>query len=1572
MSEEIPPDRNEEVLERKRSPTTLPTTLADQVNMRPTNKKVKTMEEEEEENRQKYKLPKDAVKMIFSFGFETMKGGTEQMFTAANFSKDGKQLATVGGHPDYWLTVWDWESETMILRSKAFSQEVFKVNFSSYFAGQLITSGVGHIRFWKMASTFTGLKLEGAIAKFGTVPISDVAGYVELRNSKVLSGTESGSILVWDDGLIKAQLKRPGENIMCHNGMIEYITLNEDAKEMTTAGADGFIRFWNLDKPPWWVYFLTKPRKNCKWLDAANDGDDKLVCEINPVREIHLGEGVKIKGILCEADHWIIQDEGGALWKAKLPEYQMEKVLDFHAGPVTCVASSPINYDLVSGGSDGTVRLYSFKQHQQRIWRKFSGGVSSLLWLPLKVEPTGNSVVAGFTDGVVRVLTLATDEWMLTRAMKPHKLDVAALSFSKDGEILATGSKDSTIFFFHCSNSYRALGFCNIPGPITSIDWAPNGNHVLVGCQNGAIVEVTRPGVDGDTSRSFELILPMKAYMFRRPKIKKPKVVSVVKTEELSKGEAPLSAAGSGEEPKTGNVSPDGDGVKNETVEAGTSNDGPKEDQISPGEPQDDAVEKSEEASVTADGNPVNVEGKPGEAQAPVHAVVEEEEPDDPPGTSFPVRALMYTHGNLGTFYLTVEGLASGYLYECHIDSEEVLGYTKWLGPVQFLHFTHSSQFIISGSDDGMVRVQKVPPPSQLKLAEASYYWEGGIHDAFYGVVGGAVLSFDEKFLASVSYDGSFFVQSINMEMALEMPHYNPPPGAKPEEKLTAETEDVSEDTLSIEEQRAKTEQDERLRLAMEKKNVVLAKVDTLRNSLAALIKEMNERERNEKLPMEHFEVDPHVRIMLAEEEKREVEQAQKELQWDSEKRNVALQKLKAWYLDPVEVERIVLHAFKSGQVVSSFRTAKLSPEMQEAIAEAKKQKGVRRWTKLQRGRETYYDIKEKEEVEEVVIEPKTTDAEEDDIEAEKKRIEEFSKAEQRRLMLKIRDREMAKYMSTKPDETWVSEEDAAAIDDAENNKGDFKLKSDPAYVVPDELREAREYEEKKKSAEEAALKLAEQESQHTKLRYEKRVLLERNAAIISNFDNDLENLRANRFSLEVNIKAAALKMMALYQELRYLQKTQPVEESLDKKIREKMKAVFDMKVKLDEQEKLMEAKKEEITLLINRRLEIVNEFDRIFSEPDDPQKPILHKLFIKIIRRVKRNPDGTLADSDEDSDLEETVADGDEEDYEDDDVIEVCPPNVTQQFYDQMFKLRERRVEEDWLIKEANKALDALTRERDNIVKKKKLTDASLESGEKEIAVFQKEKQFSLNEIDIVLSLKMHQIEYLEDGEMPEDLSGGLVFDNAVFQNLKDIIADHMKAKLSLKELHTELRKEHQALSREKRIEEERTTHIEARCVEVQMLKFGQVIDMEVLDVISKDMKKDTKELKEQLRTQESQHGLAIHEWNKKIEEATDDLAACTKENSQVLHTIADLKTKQNYLTAGMKARVIATLKDPLVEKSKHASEHSRLCEIIQTQDALIQKMQQDITQMRTDLDKLYPAPIDEASIQRYSGLLG
>lgn len=49
----------------------------------------------------------------------------------------------------------------------------------------IIPSFLLFVRFWKMASTFTGLKLQGLMGHFGKTTATDIEGYVELPDGKV-------------------------------------------------------------------------------------------------------------------------------------------------------------------------------------------------------------------------------------------------------------------------------------------------------------------------------------------------------------------------------------------------------------------------------------------------------------------------------------------------------------------------------------------------------------------------------------------------------------------------------------------------------------------------------------------------------------------------------------------------------------------------------------------------------------------------------------------------------------------------------------------------------------------------------------------------------------------------------------------------------------------------------------------------------------------------------------------------------------------------------------------------------------------------------------------------------------------------------------------------------------------------------------------------------------------------------------------------------------------------------------------------------------------------------------------
>ena len=55
-----------------------------------------------------------------------------------------------------------------------------------------------------------------------------------------------------------------------------------------------------------------------------------------------------------------------------------------------------------------------------------------------------------------------------------------------------------------------------------------------------------------------------------------------------------------------------------------------------------------------------------------------------------------------------------------------------------------------------------------------------------------------------------------------------------------------------------------------------------------------------------------------------------------------------------------------------------------------------------------------------------------------------------RRLARKKREAELVAFSATRPDDSFESPVDLQAIRQAEQNMGDFKLKSDPEYIPPE------------------------------------------------------------------------------------------------------------------------------------------------------------------------------------------------------------------------------------------------------------------------------------------------------------------------------------------------------------------------------------------------------------------------------------------------------------------------------------------------------------------------------------------
>ncbi|MEQ2279095.1 hypothetical protein AMECASPLE_005935 [Ameca splendens] len=134
-----------------------------------------------------------------------LRGGTKCEFDV-DFNLDWSLLASVGGASDYRLTLWNWRQEEVMQSCKVISQEVYRVSFSLYDPELLTSSGSGHIKFWKMATTFTGLKLQGVMGHFGKTAANDIEGYVEFPDGKVVSGTEWGNLLLWEGNTVRVEI----------------------------------------------------------------------------------------------------------------------------------------------------------------------------------------------------------------------------------------------------------------------------------------------------------------------------------------------------------------------------------------------------------------------------------------------------------------------------------------------------------------------------------------------------------------------------------------------------------------------------------------------------------------------------------------------------------------------------------------------------------------------------------------------------------------------------------------------------------------------------------------------------------------------------------------------------------------------------------------------------------------------------------------------------------------------------------------------------------------------------------------------------------------------------------------------------------------------------------------------------------------------------------------------------------------------------------------------------------------------------------------------------------------------
>ncbi|XP_033224478.1 cilia- and flagella-associated protein 44 isoform X2 [Belonocnema kinseyi] len=829
--------------------------------------------------------------------------GTTRSFSHLAYSPDGQLLVSQGGDPDCSITIWNWQQSKIIVRCKSPEQDILNVMFSPSVYGNLSSSGLGHIKFWKMASTFTGLKLNGELGRFEKTEICDILGVYPMPDEKVVSSCEWGNILIWDEGLIKFEVCRNNKE-PCHSNFTTQFEFYNG--ELISIGMDGWIRIWFYDS-----------------IDQADPSDDDGFFEIEPIYEFCISERdiddlEKNAMLMCiqkkepanlKSTLWYAQDANGGLWIIDLCTCQTlnpsRKLLICHAGPITDIAVADWGPFVATCGKDNYLHVYNYCEKKLILVHKFSDIGSKILWLPCAIESTGSTIVCAFETGIIRMVTTAIlnanasndvkgQYVKLLQVIKPHTKKITTISLNPSNILLLTGSEDSTIFVFFVekTKTYPSLfpiGFVKTPSGITCLMWKPEfSTTVLLGCSEGECIEITIPNkIKSGTFVTYELT-DCKHIMFKFQSVKSEIQSELILKENEKCRELRLAE-------------------KQSQMEALKLNNSLKEID------QDSFIMDSQE-------------------HEPLPEIYKRKEAN-------PVLALYYTL--TGTICLTIGGFDAGYLYEYPkmesiktIDSKPIRStmiYEADNMEIRSFLFYNKHKYVFLGMEHGEIRVCRINPDDHMDLSD---YWELPMHDNFNGYIPKMLLSHDHKMLLTCGHDGNLFSFYIN-DGSSYLAHVVP----IPECQLTLPTSDVEDieeyNHPSLEEVLVQKIYTEMSLKAQENKRNTLYLLQVCTQDFSKIIEENSSLLKSQQISKVDLELDPRIKDDLNNQLKAELDFVHRQIVFKVEKSKLRLKKLNNHLIEPITFLPFrVYRTHQPNTKVRSFREQKLGNEFVSGNAE--------------------------------------------------------------------------------------------------------------------------------------------------------------------------------------------------------------------------------------------------------------------------------------------------------------------------------------------------------------------------------------------------------------------------------------------------------------------------------------------------------------------------------------------------------------------------------------------------------------------------------------------------------------